>query len=309
LRFSEIIESERKVNKSTIVVLLPLLLCAVLFVLLVPSARSDVIPVNTNLLYLQSENVTIDVSPNNSGYIAEVKGVYPFQLSGYAYAENAADLENLLENLRENARSEMTMMFPVPPNSENILVKIFGENIEWEWADDEYSTELGNFPIFKWTFRIPENMIATTISETVGRVTSDIFIVVVEYTHPIPLENGRYTLLYALGAAGHLGTYNYVAYGAPAYIETKLPKEVEIVKAKLTKFDNLYPPEFNIDKENNMVTMMICLNGYNMGYTLYRTGDYVIEFIMAEGVSPLVYVGTAIIIVVIIAAVLILKPS
>ena len=110
-----------KKRASSIVIFL-LLLCAVLSALIVPSARSDTVPVNTNLLWLQSENMTISVSPDNNGYIAKVRGIYPFQLTGNAIAENHATLENLLENLRENALSEMTIIFPVPANSENISV-------------------------------------------------------------------------------------------------------------------------------------------------------------------------------------------
>ena len=231
--------------------------------MLAPRARSNPIPINTNLLWLQSENMTIEVSPNNNGYAAEVRGVYPFQLSGIA--ENAT----VLEELREEARSEMTMMFPVPPNSENISVKIFDENISWEWADNEYPTELGNFPMIKWIFRIPENMITTT-NYGGGWVVSSNFTLVVEYAHSIPLENGGYTLLYALGTGMYLGAYNYWKGQASAYIDTKFPEEVKIVEAKLTTFDNHYPPEFNIDEENNRVTMTKLLIG--------NTGDYVVEF-------------------------------
>jgi len=267
---------------SSTVVLFPLLFCVVLLtVLLVPSARSNPIPVNTNLLWLQSENITIDVSPNNNGYTAEVRGVYPFQLSGHG-------INNLFENLREEALGEMAMMFPVPPNSENISVKIFGGNIEWEWADNEYATELGNFPMLKWTFRIPENMITTTE----WGVISDYFTLVVEYAHPIPLENGRYFLLYALGTGRYMGTYNVVPWKTvSAYIETKLPKEVEIIGVK---------PEPEIDENNNIVITTCEVGGLD-------TGDYVVEFTQAPvppassgDVSPMVYVGIAVVIVVII---------
>jgi hypothetical protein len=293
--------------------LLPLLSCAVLSVLLVPGVRSDLYPYPENYhgyhlgtenlydvaLWLPSETVTIDVSPNVNGYIAKVRGVYPFYFSGYATTEN------LLENLMEDARSEIAMMCPVPPNSENISVEAFAENIEWEWTDNAYSTELGNFPIFRCAFRIPENIIRTTISGAGGSVATDIFNIVVEYAHQIPLENGRYTLLYSLGAAGSLGPYDYWEHGAMAHVETNLPKEVKIFENKLTMFPSDQPPEFNIDNENNTVTIT---------YPLGRdTGDYVVEFTTpvppapSGGVSPLIYVGVAVGIVVIIGAVMILK--
>jgi len=288
---------------SSIVVFL-LLLCAVLSALFVPSARSDGVVYDNlfsdTVLWMSSENVTIDASPNTHGYIAKVRGVYPFHLWSIADTEN-------LENLMERARSEMAMIFPVPPNSENISVKIFGENIEWVWTDDNYPTELGNFPIFKWKFRIPENMIKTWISGTWGGVYSDTFNVVVEYAYQLPLENRRYVLLYSLGAAGSLAPYNYLEGGASAYIETKLAKEVENIGVRLTKYEN-YPfdSSTNIDNENNRVTTMCWLGR--------GTGDYVVEFTTpvpaapSGGVSPLAYVGVAVVIVVIIAAVLILKP-
>lgn len=287
-------------KRASLLTIFLLLSCAVPSILLVPSAHPNPIPLNTNLLWLQSENMTIEVSADNNGYSAEVRGVYPFQLSGHTHSEN------FLENLREEAQSEMTMLFPVPPNSEKISVEVLGENISWEWADNEYPTELGNFPMVKWTFRIPENMITTTSYEGGWAVSSN-FTLVFEYAHSIPLENERYILLYALGTGSYLGAYNFWKGMASAYIKTNLPKEVEIVEAKLTKFDNYYPPpEFSIDRENNMITMSYLLEGWN-------TGDYVVEFTPpvppapSGGVFPMVYVGVAVVIVVLIAAVLILK--
>jgi len=268
---------------SSIVVLFLLLFCAVLLsVLIVPRVSPNPIPINTNLLLLQSEDIKINVIPDNGGYTAQVIGVYPFRLSGRAFKwedewwdETGENLEEILKKLEGEARGEMMMLFPVPANSENILVELFDENIEWKWADNEYATELGNFPMLKWTFRIPENIITTTIhGEREASVTSDIFTLVVRYTHLIPLENDRHVILYALGTGRYLGAYNWWKSDAPAHIETKLPEEVENVGARLTKFEPYNPPEFTIDEENNRVTAT-CLLGHD-------TGDYVVEFTLPE---------------------------
>lgn len=265
---------------SLTVVLFPLLFCVVLLsVLLVPSVGSNPILINTNLLWLQGEDIKIDVISDDDGYTAQVIGAYPFRLSGYASEwDTGENLEEILKNLEEGARGEMKMQFPVPPNSENILVELFGEDIEWEWADNEYATELGNFPMLKWTFRIPESMITTTIDEEKwGSVTSDVFTLVVRYTHRVPLENERHVILYALGTGRYLSAYNWWKLDVSAYIETKLPEEVEIVGVKLTKFEPYIPPEFNIDEENNRI-ITTCLLGHD-------TGDYVVEFTPPPGVS------------------------
>lgn len=291
-----------------------LLLCVgFLFILFSPNAASNPIPINTNLLWLTSEDITIEISQVERGYIAEVKGVYPFRLEALVYPmfyhssnpenndnENIyvvvspvspdryeiwenVDVEEVVENLRRKATRRMEMMFPVPSEAENISIEVLGENVEWKWADNKYSTELGDFPMVEWAFTIPENMISARVDKEKNRgwVTSD-FTVRVEYAHlvtsvftggendPMLLINEEYVLLYALGTGRYMGAYKG-GRGVTARIETRLPEDVEVVDVR--------PTGGSVKAGNKIITTRELGWGWNIDYVLKFTS-------FKEGVLP-----------------------
>jgi hypothetical protein len=241
------------------------LLCVVLIsVLLAPSVTSNPYPGNTNLLWLQDENITIDVKAGAGFYLAKVEGIYPFRLRGVVPGETWEEAAAALENLKEDAMREITMLFPIPPYATNISVEVSGEETEWEWIENKYPTELGDFPIIEWGFRIPENEITTALTnhgetETKwGTVTSD-FTVVVRYIHPIPSENQGYVFLYTLGTGTYFGAYNWWKEDVPVHIETMLPDGAENVETTPAAVG-----------EDNKIIMELTLG--------FDTRDYVVKF-------------------------------
>jgi hypothetical protein len=249
------------VDKSGVVLLL---LCAILFVMPVPTVRANPYPSNTNLLWLQSENITIDIKPGEGVYLAKVEGIYPFQLKGAAPGETWADAKMALEELKTEAMREITMLFPIPPLATDISVEVFDEELAWRWIENKYPTQLGDFPIIEWGVSIPESKITTTLTDHSEReikwcnVTSD-FTVVVRYIHQIPIENQEQILLYSLGTGTYFDAYNWWKEEVPVHIETKLPDGAT----------NVETTPAAIEENNNLITELTL--GFN-------TVDYVAKF-------------------------------
>jgi len=85
----------------------------------------------------------------------------------------------------------VTMDYPIPPNSEGISVKMNETLLDWNHTDMIYSTVIGNFTMISWLIEpVPNRFNVTTY-----------------YEHPMPLLDGNYTFLYALGTGKYLETY------------------------------------------------------------------------------------------------------
>jgi len=102
--------------------------------------------------------------------------------------------------------SETTMDYPVPSSASNISVKIDETPLAWNWNNTHYDTVIGDYPFINWwIFPVPAS-----------------FIISVHYEHPVPLIEGKYKFLYALGSARVGQIWKY----CPANITTYISKDV-----------------------------------------------------------------------------------
>jgi len=155
-------------------------LASLLFPLFSSTVSANPIPVPTIIMPQEFINATI--YEKDGGYIAEVHGEYPFRNVGY---------------------SEVSMKYPVPPDSESIQVLIDGKPVRWEWLDEYYETMLGSYRMITWTLRSPPEKFTVTVC----------------YTHRLKEMTGKQAFLYALGTGRHL---EYYAKRTVAYVNVSL---------------------------------------------------------------------------------------
>jgi hypothetical protein len=148
------------------------------------SARANPIPFPT--IIMPEEYINATISPGELGTArAEVDGLYPFKNMGY-------------ENV--------TMYYPVPPNSSEISVMMNDTSLGWRYSDKNYSTVVGEFPMIEWLIDpVPDS-----------------FEIKTHYSHPLP-KDGCYSFLYAMGTGRYLESY---AKETTAYVSINLSKDL-----------------------------------------------------------------------------------
>lgn len=148
-------------------------------------------PVPVPALQMPYEYIYATISLENGELIATVTGTYTF-----------LNLEN--ENV--------TMSYPVPPDSTIVYVKIGEDLLNWWYKNETYQTFVGNFTMIEWFIEpVPQ-----------------LFNVTVRYYHPLHLRSpqhflGEYAFLYAMGT-GKLLTNWYKQ--TTAYVAIRLSKDI-----------------------------------------------------------------------------------
>lgn len=129
-------------------------------------------PVPVPAIQMPYEYVYATISLEGEELIANVTGIYTF-----------INLEN--ENV--------TMRYPVPPDSSVVYVKIGEDLLNWWYTDEKYETFVGNFTMIEWFIEpVPGS-----------------FNVTVCYSHPLHLQTfpGGYAFLYAMGTGRLLANW------------------------------------------------------------------------------------------------------
>ncbi|MHC4114919.1 MAG: PEP-CTERM sorting domain-containing protein [Planctomycetota bacterium] len=88
-----------------------------------------------------------------------------------------------------------SMLFPVPPDADNIAASMDGVPLEWYWSNDLYPTilpEMPTIPMIKWDEPFP----------TEGAVFA------VDYEHDLIERPDEYIFFYALGTGKYFPTYD-----------------------------------------------------------------------------------------------------
>ena len=153
--------------------LISLILAALLAFVLFPNVEIQVKanPIPYPVVWMPREDIYVNLSASNGTVCAKVHGVYHFSHS---------DFKNV------------SMTYPISPNSTNISVEVNGSEINWWYSDKTYSSVLGNLPMINWTIY---NFPAPTIVE-------------VDYEHIVPKSNNTYQYLYAMGTGRYFYTYS-----------------------------------------------------------------------------------------------------
>lgn len=147
------------------------------------AAQANPIPIPVIMMPEEYINATISLGDHGVAY-AEVDGLYPFKNIGY-------------ENV--------TMYYPVPPNSSEITVMMNDTVLEWRYSDGNYSTVVGEFPMIEWLIN----------------PAPDSFEIRTHYSHFI-MKDGSYSFLYAMGTGRYLESY---AKQTTAYVSINVSKD------------------------------------------------------------------------------------
>ena len=160
--------------------------------------RCNPIPIPT--LLMPEEYIHVEIFLNGGALWAKVDGRYPFFNLEY-------------ETVR--------MDYPLPPNAINISVKEDEESLNWTYNNKVYSTVLGYWGMINWT---------------VSSLTSwENFTVKTHYEYAIPMINGNYTFLYAMGTGRYLDTYAKVT---TAYITISMNTNYTDLHVYTVGFEN-----------------------------------------------------------------------
>ena len=139
-------------------------------IILAPSTKVSANPIPIPSIDMPEENIGIALTLIDGAVHVEVDGAYPFLNRGY---------------------SSIDMSFPVPPDSENILVRLGNEPLDWSYSGNEYPTVVENFSVIKWTvYPAPRY-----------------FVIETRYEHEVPVVDNLYTLVYAMGTGKYLESW------------------------------------------------------------------------------------------------------
>ena len=143
-------------------------------------------PIPTPIIMMPYEYIEATVSLDEGVMTAKVNGTYTFENLGYDF---------------------VTMDYPVPPDSEGISVRINETLLDWDIIDAIYPTVIGTFTMIRWLIEpVPNHFNITTY-----------------YEHPVPLLDGNYTFLYAMGTGRFLADYPKVT---TAYVTIRIDMDV-----------------------------------------------------------------------------------
>jgi len=129
-------------------------------------------PIPYPAIRMPYEYIDTTISLDEGVVKAKVNGTYTFFNAGY---------------------DNVTMDYPVPPDSEGISVKFGNTSLDWNYSNWNYSTVIGDFPMIWWSIEEPPEY--------------EYFNVTTYYEHPVPLIDGNYAFLYAMGTGRFLADW------------------------------------------------------------------------------------------------------
>lgn len=227
------------VNKKLLLALIiisVLLFSAVAGVQLANSA-ANLLP-SPPLIAMPKEYINYTITSINGSLWAKIDGAYPLQIIFGP----------------EQVSNPLTMVYPTPPGTTNISVKMDETELSWSNYTEIYPealhfTTLGDWPMINCTiYPIPER-----------------FTLKIHYEHPIMLINGSYTFLYDLNISPYLSPWSIKS---TAYFNIRME----------TNYTNLHVNTIGSDET---------LNPVNYTITREKTAEAIAFQIVSEYSKPL----------------------
>ncbi|HEX9261243.1 MAG TPA: hypothetical protein VF893_01800 [Candidatus Bathyarchaeia archaeon] len=125
-------------------------------------------------LSMPVEYVNYTIAWVNGSVFAKIDGQYPIYNSGFEL---------------------LPMVYPTPPGTDNISLKLDGVEISWSNYTTVYPEDLHHTRIGDWS------MIYTILDDI-----SDFFVLEIHYEHPVQMINGSYMFLYDLNIYPYLSS-------------------------------------------------------------------------------------------------------
>ncbi len=209
-------------------------------------------PAQSNLiLAMPEEYINYTITRINGTMWAKIDGTYPiYLLSGSEGGSQCAPI------------GELPMVYPTPPNTTNIHVKV--NETELEWSNYPYETH--HTAIGDWS------MVYCVI-----KPVSDFFVLSIHYEHPVQLINGSYVFLYDLNIRDYLSP---LSPNSTAYFTIRMEMNASNLQAFTTASDSIWNPiDYKVREEG--ATEIMTLHVYSE-YSKPLLGDLAITFSGAE---------------------------
>jgi hypothetical protein len=202
------------------------------------------------ILAMPEEYINYTVTRVDGTLWAEIDGTYPI----YLLSDSEGDSQCVPPD-------ELPMVYPTPPNTTNIHVKL--NETELDWSSYPYGTH--HTAIGDWS------MIYCVISPV-----SDYFVLKIHYEHPVQVINGSYLFLYDLNIREYLSDWSP---NSTAYFTIRMETAASDLQAFTTETDSVWNPiDYTTNQEG--ATEVVAIQIYSERSKLL--GDLVITFSGAE---------------------------
>jgi hypothetical protein len=203
------------------------------------------------ILAMPEEYINYTITRVNGTFWAKIDGTYPIYL--LHETDDAAHCVPL---------DELPMVYPTPPNTTNIHLKL--NETELEWSSYPYGTH--HTAIGDWS------MIYCVINPV-----SDYFVLKIHYEHPVQVINGSYGFLYDLNIREYLSDWSP---NSTAYFTIRMETTASNLQAFTTETDSVWNP-INYTTRQEGATEVIAIQIYSE-YSKPLLGDLAITFSGAE---------------------------
>ena len=196
------------------------------------SATADPEQSGSVVLAMPEEYVNYTITRENGTLWARIDGTYPIHLLN---ASNSAG---------QCAVDELPMVYPTPPGTTNIHVKMNGTELAWSnytqaHPDSMHHTAIGDWP-----------MIFCVVSPV-----SDYFLLTIHYEHPLKAVNGSYLFLYDLNIDPYLSP---LSNSSTAYFTLRLETPYSDIRVYTAESDSVWNPKnFTLSSEGRMDVVSI----------------------------------------------------
>ncbi len=195
----------------------------------------------------------------NGSLWAKIDGTYPIHLQG-----------NLPETL--------PMVYPTPPQTTNISIKLNDKELPYSNYSDAYPLALHHTAIGDW------QMVSTMISPV-----SDHFTLKIHYEHPLQMVNGSYLFLYDLNISPYLSMANN---NSTAYFTVRMETNNTTLQVFTTETDAKWDPiNYTVTKDGSTDVVSIVMYSE---YSKPLLGDLVVEFSSSE-IPEYPYLGVVVV--------------
>ena len=196
---------------------------------------------------MPEEQVNYTITEVNGTLWAKIDGTYPLRI--LTEADGAPSC----------VPSELPMVYPTPPDTTNMHVKVDGTELDWDYwpQEDTHHTAIGDW-----------NMIYCLITSVPERFT-----LTIHYEHPVEQVNGSYLFLYDLNISPYLSPWSL---NSTAYFTIRLDANASNLQAYTTETDTVWNPiDHTVTQEGD--TQVVAIQMYSE-YAEPLLGDLVIMF-------------------------------
>jgi hypothetical protein len=205
---------------------------------------------NLPVLAMPEEYINYTITRVNGTWWAQIDGTYPLRI--LTEADGAPSC----------VPTELPLVYPTPPNTTNIHVKIGETELEWSnYPHDTHHTAIGDwYMIYCLITPVPEQ-----------------FVLKIHYEHPIEQMNGSYIFLYDLNISPYLSQWSP---NSTAYFTMHMDANVSNLHAYTTKTDTVWNP-INYTTTQEGTTQVVAIQMYSE-YFKPLLGDLLITFSATE---------------------------